>query len=203
MSSNTDTFKNYEAAFAENKTSLMLFTSGSTDKPKAVVFTFKNFLNSVVQTNELINASEKDSWLASLPFYHIGGFMIFVRALINGSSLIIPDSLTHTAIANSINEFKPGYISFVSTQLSRMIDENVKPDENLKAVFVGGGPVENNLIISAKEKGWKILKVYGSTETCSMVTALDCRNEIIKIASAGKPLQKNPSQFMEKRKAKL
>ena len=81
---------NYEDDSNNDRTSLMLFTSGSTDKPKAVVFTFKNFISSAVQTNKLINADEKDSWLASLPFYHIGGFMIFGREQNSRSVLVQP-----------------------------------------------------------------------------------------------------------------
>lgn len=181
----------YEDDFKESRASLILFTSGSTDKPKAVVFTFKNFINSAAQTNKLINVDENDSWLASLPFYHIGGFMIFVRALFTGIPLIIPSSLAHENIVNSILKQNPSFISFVSAQLAKIINENILPNKNLKAVFLGGGPVENNLIISAKEKGWNVIKVYGSTETCSMVTALDCRNKIKKIESAGKPLKEN------------
>lgn len=182
---------NYKDDFTESGTSLMLFTSGSTNKPKAVVFSFKNLINSAVQTNKLISADGKDAWLASLPFYHIGGFMIFVRALINGIPIIIPDSLTHEDVIDSVLKHNPSFISFVPTQLLKVINENISPNKNLKAVLIGGGPVENNLIISANEKGWKIIKVYGSTETCSMVSALDCRNKIVKIESAGKPLQEN------------
>ena len=94
-----------ENNFGKSKNSLMLFTSGSTDKPKAVQFTFENLINSATQTINLIEADNNDSWLASLPFYHIGGFMIFVRALINGNALIIPESLNHKNLFPSIFEF--------------------------------------------------------------------------------------------------
>ena len=188
---NTQKEINYQSNLDKDKISLMLFTSGSTDKPKTVVFTFRNFIYSAIQTINLIEAKESDSWLASLPFYHIGGFMIFIRALMNGSPLIIPESLTQNDIVNSLTAFNPAVISFVPTQLLKIINEGLIHNKNLKVVFLGGGPSESNLIISAKEKGWPIIKVYGSTKTCSMVTALDLRNGIHKVNSAGKPFKEN------------
>lgn len=172
--------------YSDNKMSLMIFTSGSTDIPKAVFYRFKNLTYSAEQTLSLAAADENDSWLASLPFYHIGGFMIIVRAMMAGLPIIIPDSLKQEDILNSIKSFSPSIISFVPTQLSRIINEDIIPKDNLKAVFIGGGPSDNLLINSAVNKGWPLIKVYGSTETCSMITALDLRDGIKKINSGGK-----------------
>ena len=183
--------------FQNNKISLMLFTSGSTEKPKAVIFTFGNFINSVLQTNKLLTPKVNNSWLASLPFYHIGGFMILGRSIINGNTLILPNSLSHFDVMESLINFNPSFISFVSTQMKRIIDENIKPSKNLEAVFLGGGPINEDLITACKKNNWPIIKVYGSTETCSMVSALDLRNKIIKINSAGKELQKNTISVSE------
>ena len=77
----------------KDKTALILFTSGSSGKPKAVILSFENLIQSALIGNKVLNQTKEDRWLASLPFYHIGGFSIIFRALMFGASIIIPDSL--------------------------------------------------------------------------------------------------------------
>ncbi len=111
---------------------VVVFTSGVTDEPKGVVHTFHSLLSSVVIGNEVLNHSENDRWLASLPFYHIGGFQIVCRALYYGASIIIPESLKTNDLIEVISELKPTLASFVSTQLKRMMEAGFKPNTELK-----------------------------------------------------------------------
>jgi O-succinylbenzoic acid--CoA ligase len=177
-----------------------MFTSGSSGKSKAVVHTFESLFESVKSTDSFADLSAEDIWLASLPLYHIGGFMILVRSLITGSSVVFPDSLEYKDILHAIHKFLPSHISIVPTTLLRLLNENVHPNANLKYVFLGGGPSEKQLILDAVNQGWPIVKVYGSTETCSMITAL-LPNEIKdKLESAGKVLDENKIKIMSMNK---
>jgi len=175
--------------FDINRNALIMFTSGSTGKSKAAVHTFQSIYESTSALNEFINLTIDDIWLASLPFYHIGGFMIFCRSLISKSKIAIPDSLKYDDIKTAIQKFEPTHISFVSTTLYRLIEEKFKPKKNIKYVFLGGGPLDTSLCDNAIKEGWNIVKVYGSTETCSMVTALKSKDYILKPESTGKPLK--------------
>ena len=177
--------------FSILNSSLVMFTSGSSGKSKAVVHTFESLLGSAKAIDSFADLSTEDIWLASLPFFHIGGFMILVRSLIVGSSIAFPDSLEHKNVVYTIQKFLPTHISIVPTTLLRFLNENIHPNANLKYVFLGGGPSEKELILSSVYQGWPIVKVYGSTETCSMITAL-LPNEIKeKSESAGKVLDEN------------
>ncbi|MDH7605035.1 MAG: o-succinylbenzoate--CoA ligase [Melioribacter sp.] len=175
--------------FDINRDALIMFTSGSTGKSKAVVHTFESIYESTSVLDEFINLTGDDIWLASLPFYHIGGFMIFCRSLISKSKIAIPNSLNYDDIRTAIQKFEPTHISFVSTTLYRLIEEKFKPKKNIKYVFLGGGPLDTSLCDNAIKEGWNIVKVYGSTETCSMVTALISKDYILKPKSTGKPLK--------------
>jgi len=177
--------------FSIINSALIMFTSGSSGKSKAVVHTFESLFGSVKAIDSFADLSTEDIWLASLPFFHIGGFMILVRSLIVGSSIAFPDSLEHKNVVYTIQKFLPTHISIVPTTLLRFLNENTHPNANLKYVFLGGGPSEKELILNAVNQGWPIVKVYGSTETCSMITAL-LPNEIKeKPESAGKVLDEN------------
>ena len=174
--------------FNPENIALIMFTSGSSGKQKAVVHTFKSLFSSVTALNDFAKLSHDNVWLASLSFYHIGGFMIPVRALLTGATVAFPNSVSADDTVAALEEFQPSHISLVPTSLQRMIDQNVRPNKNLKYLFLGGGPSEKQLSLQAIENGWPVVKVYGSTETCSMVTAMKTDDINSKPKSSGKPL---------------
>jgi len=65
-------------------TAVMLFTSGTSGKPKAVPLTFDNLFGAFKAGNSIFNYSETDSWYLNLPLYHIGGFSILTRTFFAG-----------------------------------------------------------------------------------------------------------------------
>lgn len=181
-------FDRHITKFDPEKTALILFTSGSTSKPKAVIHTFQNLYQSTLLTHSVSSLSEENIWLASLPFYHIGGLMILTRALITGAALSVPLSTNYINIKEALVKYNPSHISLVSTTLKQLLDENVKPNSNLRFVYLGGGRLDTPLCASAIEKGFPIIKVYGSTETCSMIAALSVKDFSKKPESVGKPI---------------
>ncbi len=166
-----------------------IFTSGSTGRPKGVVHTFSSLIKSIENGNEILNHQEKDRWLASLPFYHIGGFQIICRSLFYGCSIILPESLQINDLAKSITAFNPTHISLVSAQLQKFIYLGIKASESVRITLVGGGFIEDELMFEAEKLGWKPFRVYGSSETASMITAILASEIISKPQSVGKPFK--------------
>lgn len=170
---------------------VVIYTSGSNSKPKAVELSFNSLYKSFLSCNKILNQSETDRWLASLPFYHIGGFSIFTRSMFSGSTLVFPENLSLESIQQAIGEKKPTLTSLVSPQLKRFVENNFSPNIELRITLVGGGFIENALIVSALNLGWKIFKVYGATETASFVTILSQKDFELKNNSAGKAILPN------------
>ena len=137
--------------------------------------TFSSLINSIENGNEILNHKENDRWLASLPFYHIGGFQIICRSLFYGCSIILPESLQINHLAEAIKELNPTHLSLVSTQLERLIHLKVTPNESLRVSLIGGGFVDDELMFEADKLGWKPFRVYGSSETASMITAISSK----------------------------
>ncbi|MBM4172547.1 MAG: o-succinylbenzoate--CoA ligase [Ignavibacteria bacterium] len=175
-------------SFSLKNIALILFTSGSTKKAKAVVHTFNSLFESTMLTVQFSNLSENDKWLASLPFYHIGGFMIIVRSLITGSSLFIPEGLKTKNIVSAMKLYNPTHISLIETVLQDILKNSLKPNSELKQLYLGGGPLSTKLCEKAISKGFPICKVYGSTETCSMISGLQPDKNPTKLNSVGLPL---------------
>lgn len=177
--------------YDENATALIMFTSGSSGKAKAVNLTFSNLVQSAKIGNTYLLQTSEDRWLASLPFYHIGGFSIIFRALMFGCQIILPSELKLPAIIQSIRKIKPTLISLVSAQMKELLEYDIKPPAELRHVLLGGGFIDSNLMHEALIKGWKVSKVYGSTETSSFVTVLSPDELIKKPDSVGRPIPPN------------
>jgi O-succinylbenzoic acid--CoA ligase len=170
------------------KPALILYTSGSIGTSKGVIISFASLFNSFININEFDNYTTGDKFLASLPLHHIGGFSIIIRALLSGGKLILPGNVSYADIAKNMQKFDPTIISLVPTNLKRLIENRIKPNDSLRSVYLGGGPAPYALVDGAVKMNYPIIKVYGSTETCSMVSAVRINNPN-EYNSSGKPLK--------------
>ena len=180
-----------------DETALILFTSGSSEKPKAVKLSFDNLIQSSLTGNKVLNQTSDDRWLASLPFYHIGGFSIIVRALMFGTSVVIPVSLSNQDLIDSIKKYKPTLTSLVSNQLKYFVDKDFIPPKELRTVLLGGGFFDTQLILKAINKKWNVAKVYGSTETSSFISFMNTEELKTKPGASGKVIPPNKIKITE------
>jgi len=165
---------------------VVLFTSGTTANPKEVVLTFRNLFSAFHSGREIFRYNENDSWYLNLPLYHIGGFSLIARSLLAGSALILPESTELQILTAQMHNLRPTLISLVPTQLKRLVDNHVSPNPELRAVLIGGGFANDEILLKAFKLGWEIYKVYGSTETSAFFTALLPSELKKKTASVGK-----------------
>ncbi|QQS37480.1 MAG: o-succinylbenzoate--CoA ligase [Ignavibacteriales bacterium] len=169
----------------EEEIAVIIFTSGSSSKPKAVQLSFRNLFAGALASDQLLKHTESDKWLASLPFFHIGGFSILTRSLIFGIPVILPEDIDAKSISVSIEKFHPTLISLVAAQLSELLKIDFE-FSSIKNCLIGGGPSSSSLMTEAINKGWKVSKVYGSTETSAMVAGFSVNDYPEKINSSGK-----------------
>lgn len=149
-----------------------IFTSGSTGAPKGIVHTVGNYIYSALGTNEFLGLTSSDRWLLSLPLFHVGGALIWVRTLLSGSACILPDpeqNLTH-----SIQQFQPTVISVVPAQLIRLLEqkEALSCLQRIKTIMLGGAPTPEWLIVKSLDLGLPIMPTYGCTESCAQATGV-------------------------------
>jgi acyl-CoA synthetase (AMP-forming)/AMP-acid ligase II len=114
--------------------------------------------------------------------------MIFVRALLSNAQLFFPKNSSQSEILSVLKSKPITHCSIVPTTLQRMTEENFRPNKSVRNIFVGGGPGDTNVLVLAVQAGYPISKVYGSTETSSMICALSGDFPIDKIESVGKPI---------------
>ncbi len=147
----------------------IMFTSGSSGEPKAVVHTIGNHYFNALGSNENIPVKQNDCWLLSLPLYHVSGLSIIWRTILGGGTIALPDPSEN--LSDSIKKYKVTHLSLVATQLIRTLKSHPKTNalKNLKAVLLGGGPIPDELMQKAQKFKLPVFATYGLTEMASQV----------------------------------
>ena len=171
-------------------------TSGTTDIPKAVAHTLANHWYSAEGSLAMLPLTGGDSWLLSLPLFHVGGFGIVVRCIQSGAAMVIDSQ--RTPLATLLRKVPVSHISLVNTQLFRLLESEDFSFTNtvLKSILLGGGAASPALVKKVQDAGVRILTTYGMTEMSSQV----CTSEPVFTAdgvTSGKVLPYRKVQIAE------
>ena len=103
----------------ENKMSIMLFTSGTTSSPKAVMLSQKNICSDVTNVASFVKIYPKDTLLSFLPIHHTFECTItFLYGFYSGATVAFCDGLKH--IQKNMKEYKVSILVAVPLVLETM-----------------------------------------------------------------------------------
>ena len=169
------------AAVRADDTSDILFTSGTTGRPKGVMTGHEQNLTTFRHWSELIQLNADDRYLVINPFFHSFGYKAgFLAAIMRGAttlphSLFDPDRILHRIAEDAITVM-PGPPTLFQTILAnpeyRSFDLS-----SLRKATTGAAIIPTGLIRSMREDLGidNIMTAYGLTESCGVVTM--CRRE--------------------------
>lgn len=168
----------------------IVFTSGTTGRPKGAVLSHANHRASAAAWSAFLGPRQADRWLACLPLYHVGGLAIVDRAARWGVPVLVQRRFDPAAVARTLVEDEVSHLSLVATMLRALLEthEGRPVPTTLRAVLLGGGPTPAPLVLDASGRGWPVVPTYGMTETASGVTALPAEEAALHPGSAGRPL---------------
>ena len=141
----------------------IVFTSGSTGNQKAVAHTLQQHLCSAQGLLDVFQFEQADTWLLSLPMYHVSGLAIVHRWLAAGGCIKIGQGKLEADIEGC------SHASLVATQLHRLLQS--KQALTLTHVLLGGSHIPEVLGLEAQQMGIETWLGYGMTEAASTVTA--------------------------------
>jgi O-succinylbenzoic acid--CoA ligase len=149
----------------------ILYTSGTTGRPKGAVLGPESFLASAEGSARLLGAAPEDRWLACLPLFHVGGLSILVRSCLAGSAAVIQRGFDPHAVSACMDEERITLVSLVASMLSRVLDaRGTKPaPASLRCVLLGGGATPESLLQRAQGLGFPVAPTYGLSEAASQV----------------------------------
>ncbi|WP_217557032.1 o-succinylbenzoate--CoA ligase [Vibrio metschnikovii] len=174
-------------AYALDNLATLIFTSGSMGVPKAVAHTHRQHFASAKGLLERFAFTEQDTWLLSLPLYHVSGLAIVYRWLAVGGCL----KLGTGQLLDDIQQVS--HASLVVTQLQRLLASQQLL--SLSHVLLGGSYIPLALAQQAAQQGIETWIGYGMTEAASTVTA----KPVDETASAGQVLPKRQVKVVDRR----
>ena len=177
-----------KALFQAEDVATIMFTSGTTGKPKAVLQTYGNHYFSAIYSNENLGLSRGDSWLCMMPLYHISGLSILFRSVVSGFRVLLHHKFSSDMANKAISCGEVTIASVVTNMLTRMLDDNIDYSNHFRGFLLGGGSAPLTLLKTCRERDISVYQTYGMTETCSQIVTLSAKDMLVKIGSAGKAL---------------
>lgn len=185
----------FDNEFQMNRICSIMYTSGTTGKPKGVLQTYGNHWWSATGSALNLGLHANDSWLCAVPLFHISGLSILMRSIIYGMPVYLMEQFDEEEANTLLQSGKITIMSVVSAMLNRMLDllKDGKYHEDFRCMLLGGGAARLHQLEKCKNKGIPVFQTYGMTETASQIVTLLPEDSLLKLGSAGKPLF--PSQL--------
>ena len=150
-------------------TALIISTSGSEGRPKAVQLTKHNLDTAASAANQRLPLRSGDLWLACLPLYHIGGQSILWRCAQAGATVLLHEGFDATEIAAALSTKPVTHISLVPAMLARLLQTGLKPPPSLRHAIIGGAALSMTLYERASAAGWPLNPSYGMSESSAQI----------------------------------
>ncbi|BCO34297.1 acyl-CoA synthetase [Mycobacterium heckeshornense] len=156
---------------------VILYTSGTTGRPKGVMHTHRGLLYQAADTNLVTEANRSDVMLATTPFFTAGGMVRTVSWLYLGQTMVIHQKFDPQAVIDEIERSSITFTTFIPTMLQRtlaILEDGPQRDmSSLRRISYGSAPVPPGLARRAMDLlGCDLQQRYGLTECGGQATIL-------------------------------
>lgn len=170
---------------------MMMYTSGTTGRPKGALLTHSNTVWNAINALVDISVESDDITLTVAPLFHIGGMNIFTTpTLYKGGTVLLQDQFNPIDILKAIEQEKVTTLFLVPamwlavTQVPNFDEYDLS---SLRLNVSGGASCPITVIEFFQKRGIPFIEGFGLTETAPFVAVLDSENSIRKNGSVGKP----------------
>jgi acyl-CoA synthetase (AMP-forming)/AMP-acid ligase II len=189
----------------DEDTTVIMFTSGTTDVPKGVMLTHDSFASYLLATIAPADPEIDETNLLTVPLYHIAGLQASLAAIYGGRTLVVMRQFDAGEWLNLAQRYRVNRAMLVPTMLKRIMDYPQFKDFDLSSLDVityGAAPMPLPVIQEAivQFPGARFINAFGQTETASTITMLPPEDHILegspeeidqklrRLSSIGKPL---------------
>jgi len=170
---------------------LLMYTSGTTGRPKGVVHTHSSLLAGGWTPTVAHNLTDQDRALCVLPICHINGLCVTVMgALVSGGSVALAGKFSASRFWEQIEATEATWFSVVPTIISHLLHGDGNPNAQSKSRLRFGRSASSALapdVQTAFETrfGIPVIETMGLTETAAQILSNPLPPGIRKIGSPG------------------
>lgn len=157
---------------------ILMYTSGTTALPKAVLLTHNHFTTYVCNNVELADGTPRGTALLCVPLYHIAGATNVMTTMFTGRRLVVLRQFDPEQWLAAVERERVTHAFLVPTMVKQLIDHPRFGDfdlSSLQSVSYGGAAMPFPVVRRAIEmfpKGVGFVNAFGQTETTSTLTVL-------------------------------
>jgi len=190
---NTPAVPRAHRAAAADDTHRLMYTSGTTGRPKGVMLTHANLAWKNLAHIIEFGFTQADLGLACGPLYHVGALDLTTTSLIAaGATTIIHRSFDAAAVVEEIERSRVTTVWLAPAMVNAILalDDIDQHDLSSVRLVINGGEKMPIPLIERIQRAFSsawFADAYGLTETVSGDTFLDRDSLITKLGSAGRP----------------
>ncbi len=170
---------------------LIVYTSGTTGKPKGAVLTQGGLIWNAYNAIAAHDMGQQDHALNALPMFHVGGLNIQgLPVLLAGAQVTLHRRFDPGQWLADVTGRRPTLSVLVPAMMAAVSAHSawLRTDlSSLRMIHAGSMIVPDSLIQAFHARGVPVGQIYGSTETAPFATVLLKEDAQRKLGSAGKP----------------
>jgi long-chain acyl-CoA synthetase len=175
-----------------DETAVLLYTSGTTGKPKGAELTHLNLYMNCTVAGELFGFRDDDIGIAVLPLFHVFGLSSVLNTSVRyGGTIVLIPRFELDPVIEAVEKHKATIFSGVPTMYFGLLnmDTSGRDLSSLRVGVSGGAAIPGEVIRAFEEKfpGCVVLEGYGLSESTS-TTTFNVDKEQRKVLSIGKPI---------------
>lgn len=188
---------------AGEDTAVVMYTSGTTGKPKGVMLTNNNVKAAGEIWSEAMSITEDDRMLVSTPLFHCAASHVFVVPVTcKGGTIIIEEAFSPDKTLDMLQRKKPTMFFGVPAMFSIILNlPDIKQVElpSLRLFGYGAAPMPYELVKTLKETfpNVAVQNLYGQTENSPAASTLKDHLALEKIGSVGERLPQTDVQVVD------